>query len=78
MRTKISTDIFQKSQSKLGQSLPDFVFVYLTSIYPLTKRLKDLAVEMDRMKRQLNCLETTNLFIQQKITEKVGFYTNNT
>ena len=29
------------------------------------------------MKRQLNLLETMTLFIQQKITKKVGLYTNN-
>ena len=48
-----------------------------TSIYPLT-RLIGLAVEMHRMKRLLNFLETRTLLIQQKITEKVGLYTNNT
>ena len=50
-----------------------------TSIYPLTT-LIDLAVEMYRMKRLLNFLETRTLLIliQQKITEKVGLYTNNT
>ena len=49
-----------------------------TSIYPLT-RLIGLAVEMyTRMKRLLNFLETSTLLIQQKITQKVGLYTNNT
>ena len=48
-----------------------------TSIYPLT-RLTGLAVEMYRMKRVLNFLETHTLLIQQKITQKVGLYTNNT
>ena len=48
-----------------------------TSIYPLT-RLTGLAVEMYRMKRLLNFLETRTLLIQQKITEKVGLSTNNT
>ena len=48
----------------------------LTSIYPLT-RLIGLAVEMYRMKRLLNFLETRTLLIQQKITEKAGLYTNN-
>ena len=48
-----------------------------TSIYPLT-RLIGLVVEMYRMKRLLNFLETRTLLIQQKITEKVGLYTNNT
>ena len=45
--------------------------------YPLT-RLIGLAVEMYRIKRLLNFLETCTLLIQQKITEKVGLYTNNT
>ena len=51
--------------------------VCLSSIYPLT-RLIGLAVEMYRMKRLLNFLEKRTLLIQQKITEKVGLYTNNT
>ena len=46
-----------------------------TSIYPLT-RLTGLVVEMYRMKRLLNFLETRTLSIQQKITGKVGLYTN--
>ena len=33
---------------------------------------------MYKMKRLLNWLQTPSLFIQQKITEKVGLYTNNT
>ena len=33
-----------------------------------------LAVEMFRMKRLSNFLETCTLLIQQKITEKVGLY----
>ena len=48
-----------------------------TSIYPLT-RLIGLAVEMYKVKRLLNFLETSTLLIQQKITEKAGLYTNNT
>ena len=48
-----------------------------TSIYPLT-RLIGLAVEMYRMKKLFDFLETRTLLIQQKITEKVGLYTNNT
>ena len=51
--------------------------MFVTSIYPVT-RLKGLAVEMYRMKRLLNWLETRTLFIQQKTTEKVGLYTNGT
>ena len=52
------------------------LFIF-TSIYPLT-RLIGLAVEMYRMKRLLNFLETRTLLIQQKITENVGLYTNDT
>ena len=48
-----------------------------TSIYPLTRPI-GLALEMYRMKRLLKFLETRTLFNQQKITEKVGLYTNNT
>ena len=64
--------------SKLaGHSLPDVVFAYLHFNMPLT-RLTGLAVEMYRMKRLLNFLETHTLLIQQKITEKIGLCTNNT
>ena len=45
-----------------------------TSIYPLI----GFAMEMYGMKRLLNFLKTRTLLIQQKITEKVGLYTNNT
>ena len=48
-----------------------------TSIYPLTRPI-GLAVEMYRMKKLFDFLETRTLLIQQKITEKVGLYTNNT
>ena len=48
-----------------------------TSIFRLTRPI-GLAVEMYRMKRLLNFLETRTLLIQQKITEKVGLYTCNT
>ena len=48
-----------------------------TPIHPLT-RLISLAVEMYRMKGLLKFLETRTLLIQQKITEKVSLYTNNT
>ena len=52
------------------------LFIF-TSIYPLT-RLKGLAVEIYRMKRLLNWLEVRTLFMQQKITEKVGLYPTKT
>ena len=48
-----------------------------TSIYPLT-RLIGLAMDIYRMKKLLNFLETRTLLIQQIITEKVSFYVNNT
>ena len=44
----------------------------------LQLRLIGLAVEMYRMKRLWNFLETRTHLIQQKITEKVSLYTNNT
>ena len=60
--------------SKLSeQTLADVVFAYLHFNIPLTS-LIGLAVEMYRMKRLLNFLETYTLLIQQKITEKVGLY----
>ena len=37
-----------------------------------------LALEMYRMKRLLNLVETSALFVQQKTTEKVSLFTNNT
>ena len=50
-----------------------------TSIYPVTNtRLIGLAVEMCRMKRLLDFLETRTLLTQQKIIERFGLYTNNT
>ena len=52
VRTENSLDVFYTSQSYLGQSLPDVVFAYLTSIYPITK-LIGLTLEMYRMKRLL-------------------------
>ena len=48
----------------------------LTSIYPLTRQI-GLALEMYRMKTLLNFLKHAPFF-QQKITEKVGLYTNDT
>ena len=35
-------------------------------------------MEMYRLKRLLDRLERRTLFIQQKLTDKVGFYQNNT
>ena len=61
--------------SKLTGSKLTRLFIF-TSIYSLTKRLKCLAVEMYKMKRLLNWLETHSFVIQQKITEKVGLHTN--
>ena len=61
IRTENSLDIFETSQSYLGQSLPGVVFAIFTSIYPLT-RLIGLAVQMSSKKRLLNFLETRTPF----------------
>ena len=58
------------------QMLKDFL--QLLSTGPVTTRLISLAVEMYRMKGLLKFLQTRTPLIQQKITEKVGLYTNNT
>ena len=60
-----------------SESLPDVVFAYIHFNIPLTRQT-GLAVEMYRMKRLLNFLETHTLLIQQKITEKVDLYTSDT
>ena len=73
MRTENSLDISKLAGSKLTRCR---VCLFSFQYTPLT-RLMGLAVEMYRMKRLLNFLETRTFLIQQKIT-KVGLYTNNT
>ena len=63
------------NMSKLAGSNQAYQISSLQST-PLT-RLEGLTVEMYRMKRLLNGLETCTIFIQNKTTEKVGLYTDN-
>ena len=50
IRTEHSFRVFQTYQSKLGQSLPDFMFVYFHFNVPSTE-ITDLITEMYQMKR---------------------------
>ena len=77
IRTENSLIYFRHLKVNWVKAYQMSCLLIFTSIYPLT-RLIGLAVEVYRIKRLLNFLETRTLLIQQKITEKVSLYTNNT